>query len=77
MAIDVHVLMDYPSDKILNNFWTLADWYKRHVNDGKCSLVYPALRRYSLEYERRTGCPILVMNDCSTLIAELKRDGLQ
>lgn len=75
--LDIRLLMDFPSERILKNFWVLCDWYKAHVNDGKCALVYPAIRRYTVEYERRTGCPILVMNDCASLISELKRDGLQ
>lgn len=74
---DFAVMLNMPSEQILNSFWALCDYFKKHVNDGKCDLVYPTLRRYSLEYERRTRCPILVMCDCSTLVARLRRDGLQ
>lgn len=65
------------SPELLNRFWSLCDYFKQHVNDGRCDNVYGLICRYSREYERRTGCPILVMCDCSTLIARLKRDGLQ
>lgn len=66
-----------PSDKILKNFWSLCSYYKRHVNDGLCDLVFDAICRYSRAYMERTGCPILVFEECPKLVALLKVEGLQ
>lgn len=67
----------FPSDKILKNFWNLCSYYKRHVNDGLCDLVFDAICRYSRAYMERTGCPILVFEECPKLVALLKVEGLQ
>lgn len=75
--LEMFYISSLPSDKILKSFWSLCAYYKRHVNDGLCDIVFDAICLYSRAYMDRTGCPILVFEECSKLISLLKNEGLQ